>query len=76
MTDEELLARLIKAATQFSRCHKIRFAAAALSFDGEILSFGYNHNPVDSGEWECKRDCAGGIRSVGRTSRWDENSDG
>lgn len=45
-----------------STCEKLRFGAAALSQEGQILALGYNHNPLPMKDWTCKVDCVGDLR--------------
>lgn len=57
----ELLELLLDEARK-SDCAKIKFGAAALTWDGTVRGYGYNHNPLPGDGWLCAERCAGGIR--------------
>lgn len=61
MTDTELLEALLHEARK-SDCDKIKFGAAALTWDGKVRGCGFNHNPRVQEDWSCAERCAGGIR--------------
>lgn len=56
-----MLDELLRIAEN-SDCDKIKFGAAALDVNGNVLAFGWNHNPCATSGYSCLKECVGGIR--------------